>query len=636
VIPEIGHFALWLATAIALVQALLALVPKLYRRTDLHDFVTRGAVMQALLTLIAFAALSWCFRVSDFSVELVATNSHTLKPLLYKYTGVWANHEGSLLLWITIMALAGGGVALFGRRLGEAFRTRVLGVQALIGLGFYIFLLFASNPFARIVPAPVEGSGLNPLLQDPGLAFHPPLLYAGYVGLSVTFAFAVAALIDRQVGPQWARLVRPWLLLAWAFLTAGIALGSYWAYYELGWGGWWFWDPVENASLMPWLAATALLHSVSVLAARNALRNWTMLLAVASFSFSMMGTFIVRSGLLTSVHAFATDPTRGTFLLVLLALYIGGALILYAVRAHSVDVGSGFAAVSREGVLVVNNLIMAALLGIILLGTLYPLMLEGVTGEKISVGAPYFEATTLPFILAMALLMVVGPFLAWRKVRMAAVLKSMRWPALLLVLVAIGVAYFGKSLLAIVALAIAAALGATSLVLALRFWRVPLRLGMALAHLGIAVTMVGATVNGAWGTQTLANMAIGDTVRLGDFDVTLQSIMPTAGSNYTAIQGTLVAQREGKPIGTMIAQSRTYASPPMETTESGLQPLWYGDLYAALGKPDGKGHWQVRLQWHPMVRLIWLGALLMALGGIIAIFGGSAQRARSILGEVPA
>lgn len=635
-IAEIGHFALWLAAALALVQAVLALVPRFYRQSDLHDFVLRGAVMQMLLALLSFAALSWCFRVSDFSVALVASNSHTMKPLLYKYTGVWANHEGSMLLWITIMALAGGAVALFGRRLGSAFLTRVLGVQSLIALGFYAFLLFSSNPFARIVPAPVEGSGLNPLLQDPGLAFHPPLLYAGYVGLSLTFAFAVAAMIDRQVGPAWARLVRPWLLLAWAFLTAGIALGSYWAYYELGWGGWWFWDPVENASLMPWLAATALVHSVSVLAARNALRNWTMLLAVASFSFSMIGTFIVRSGLLTSVHAFATDPTRGTFLLVLLALYIGGALTLYAARAHSVHVGAGFAAVSREGALVVNNLIMAALLGIILLGTLYPLMLEAATGEKISVGAPYFEATTLPFILAMAFLMVPGPYLAWRQARTGPLLKRMIWPMLLLLAVALAVAWVGKSVLVVLALAIAAALGATSLVLALRYWRTPVRLGMALAHLGVAITMVGATVNGAWGAQTLANMAIGDKVRVGGFEVQLQSVMPTAGSNYTAIEAVLIAQRDGQPAGRLVAQSRTYASPPMETTESGLHPLWTGDLYAALGKPDGKGHWQVRLQWHPLVRLIWLGSLMMALGGILAIFGGAAQRARASLAETVA
>ncbi len=628
---ELGHAALWLAAAFALLQAVWPAMGLARGDAQAIHMAVPAALTQAGLTILSFAALTWCFWVSDFSVALVSSNSHTMKPALYKISGVWANHEGSMLLWAMVLALAGAAVALFGRNLGTAFQARVLSVQALIALGFFAFLLLASNPFTRIDPAPVEGSGLNPLLQDPGLAFHPPLLYAGYVGMSVAFAFAVAAMLDRKVGPEWARMVRPWVLVAWSFLTAGIALGSYWAYYELGWGGWWFWDPVENASLMPWLAATALLHSISVLATRDALRNWTMLLAVAAFSFSMIGTFIVRSGLLTSVHAFAVDPTRGAFLLVLLALYIGGALTLYALRAHTVEVGRGFAAFSREGGLVVNNLLLSAMLGVIFLGTLYPLILEAATGEKISVGAPYFDATVLPILLPMAALMAVGPFLAWKRADGAKVVRRLIVPILLTAAAAVVAAVSGLSFMAVTAFGVAAGLALASVAIVMRRHAGLARWGLALAHLGVAVSIAGATANGALGAQTLANLAMGESAQVGRFTATLVNVMPTAGSNYTALEGTIRVRDGNAPVAMLEPQSRSYAFPQMETTETGIAALWDGDVYAALGKPDGQGRWQVRLQWHPFIRLIWIGSLLMAIGGLVAAFGGP----RNKMGEHP-
>ncbi|MGB7405512.1 MAG: heme lyase CcmF/NrfE family subunit, partial [Pacificimonas sp.] len=424
-IVESGHFALWLCAALALVQLFwggMRLRGQADGRAALAVLVPAG-IAQGLLCLFAFAALIWAFAVSDFSVQLVATNSHLMKPFGYKLTGAWANHEGSMLLWVTILALSGLLIAWRATSLGDRFRARAIQVMGGLALGFYAYLLLSSNPFLRLDPAPVDGNGLNPLLQDPGLAFHPPLLYFGYVGLSAAFALAVAGMIEGRVGPAWARLLQPWVLGAWSFLTAGIALGSFWAYYELGWGGWWFWDPVENASLMPWLAATALFHSVGVVAKRDALRNWTLLLAVAAFSFSMVGTFIVRSGLLTSVHAFAVDPERGLFLLMLLGLYVGGALLLYAWRAGSVARGVPFRLWSREGALVANNLLLSAILGVVFIGTLYPVALEGLTGERVSVGPPYFESALIPLILPLIALMAIGPWLRWRKANMGDVRK---------------------------------------------------------------------------------------------------------------------------------------------------------------------------------------------------------------------
>ena len=622
-IPELGHFALWLAAAFALLQAIAPTIGLWRRNAGLQSLAVPAAAAQALFTCFAFGALTWAFVVSDFSVKLVASNSHSMKPDMYRFTGVWANHEGSLLLWVLVMALAGLAVAFTRTTLGDRFRDRVLSIQGLVALGFFAFLLIASNPFERLSPAPTEGQGLNPLLQDPGLAFHPPLLYAGYVGLSVAFAFAVAGMLENAIGPAWARATRPWVLGAWALLTLGIALGSYWAYYELGWGGWWFWDPVENAALMPWLAATALLHSLVVVMKRDALRAWTLLLAVAAFSLSMMGTFIVRSGLLTSVHAFAVDPTRGLFLMVLMALYIGGALAIYALAAGRVAEGRQFRLVSRETALVANNLLISAMLGVVLLGTLYPMALEAATGTQISVGPPYFNRTTIPMLLAMAVLMGIAPFLGWKRSgtgHLAARLLPAGVAATVFVIAAIwpfGVRGIGWLL----GFGAAAWLGAASLSILLRRGLTLGIAGMGLAHLGVAVSILGATASGALQREVLVALRVGDAVEMGPWRAELLDIRPVAGPNWTAIEASLQVQRNGRPVAVLHPQSRVFVAPPQETTESGRAGWRTGELYSVLGKPDGEGRWQIHLWVKPMVRLIWWGAVLMALGGVLALGG---------------
>ena len=625
-IPEIGHAALWLAAGLALAQALAGF------RADGGRIAVPAALLQGVLCTVAFAALTWAFVNSDFSVALVAGNSHTAKPELYKWTGVWANHEGSMLLWVAVLAVFGALAAIRAKGLGERFRTVMLSAQGFIALGFYAYLLIASNPFARIVPAPVEGSGLNPLLQDPGLAFHPPLLYIGYVGLSVTFSFAVAALVLNRVTPEWARAVKPWVLGAWSFLTAGITLGSFWAYYELGWGGWWFWDPVENASLMPWLAATALFHSVGVLAARGALKNWTLLLAVVAFSLSMVGTFIVRSGLLTSVHAFAVDPERGVFLLILLAIYVGGALTLYALRAGTVTAGAPFRPVSREGSLVVNNLILSAVLGVVFLGTLYPLLLEAATGEQVSVGPPYFQTALLPLLLPLVALMAAGPLMRWRAMDWAGLGRRLV-PALVLGVAAIGVALaLGmRSPLALAGVALSAWLAAASIMIfrgrkLKRIRRIPASVwGTALAHLGIAVTTLGIAVSGAGTIETLANLAPGGRLSAGPYTAQVDDITPAAGPNYTAIRAMLSVTGPGATT-VLAPERRTFVSPGNETTETDIWPRLTGNLYAVLGPGDGSGRWQVRLVWQPMIALIWIGGMMAAFGGLIAMMQGRRRR----------
>ncbi|WP_448582184.1 heme lyase CcmF/NrfE family subunit [Thermaurantiacus sp.] len=614
---ELGHLALWLAAAAALVMAVAPLRPAL------AGLARPAAVGHGLLLLLAYAAMTHAFLVSDFSVALVASNSHTAKPLLYKLTGVWANHEGSMLLWVLILAIAGLAVAGARLPLGATFQARALGSLGIVALGFLAFLLFASNPFARLDPAPPEGMGLNPLLQDPGLAFHPPTLYVGYVGLVVAFAMAVAALLDGKVGPQWAKVTRPWVTLAWGFLTMGIALGSWWAYYELGWGGWWFWDPVENAALMPWLTATALLHSIRVLETRDALRNWTLMLAIAGFTFSMLGTFIVRSGLLTSVHAFAVDPTRGLFLLLLLLSLTGWALLVWALRAPRVAEGARFAMTSREGFLVGNNLLLMALLAIVFIGTLYPLALEAWNGRQISVGPPYFNATTVPLILALAALMAVGPFLAWkrgttrslgRRLLPAAIAAT---AAALLMLALFGVA----GVFALLGFAAAAWLGVASLQLLLRRGLTFGRAGTALAHLGVALTILGASASGALQREALVSIPVGDGFEVAGFAVTLEDVAPKAGPNWTALEARLAVRRAGELIATLQPQARTYTSPPMETTEAGIAMWRMGDLYAVLGKPDGSGRWQIHFWWKPLIHLLWWGAALMAVGAVVALGG---------------
>src|SRR4051794_7937837 len=538
-IAEAGLAALWLAAGLAVYQVLLTVLA-LGSKVEVARAMRAVAVVQGGLTLVAFAMLLLVFARSDMSVALVFENSHSAKPFIYKVAGAWGNHEGSMLMWVTILAVAGAFVALFGRRTSERTLIAGLGSQAVLALGFYAFLLIASNPFARLNPAPPDGQGLNPLLQDPGLAFHPPTLYLGYVGLSVAFSLAVGALLTGEVDSRLARAMRPWVLGAWVLLTLGITAGSYWAYYELGWGGYWFWDPVENASLMPWLAATALLHSVSVLAARGALKAWTMMLAVIAFSMSMVGTLLVRSGVLTSVHAFAIDPERGTFLLVLLAIYVGAAFVLFAWRGASLKEGAPFELVSRETGLVINNLLLSVILGIVFLGTLYPLFVEALSGEKLSVGAPYFNAVAGPLALVLAALVGVGPLLAWRHERRR-IFGKLKVPALLgatalamTIILAPGIAILPR-----LGLTLAAYLSAASILPLVR--RNPLRAplptwGMVVAHFGVAVALAGMAANAAFTSERLAIAKPGDTLSVGPWLVQLEDVMPTAGENWTAVQ----------------------------------------------------------------------------------------------------
>ena len=622
---ETGLIALWLAAALAAMQVALAAIA--IRRGDdaLAAAVRPVAVVQGGLALLAMAALIRVFLNSDMSVALVVANSHSAKPWIYKFAGAWGNHEGSMLLWVTILGLAGAAVALLERRLVERTLTATLGAQATIALGFYAFLLFASNPFARLANPPADGQGLNPLLQDPGLAFHPPTLYAGYVGLSVAFSFAVGALVTRDVGPGFARAMRPWVLGAWVFLTLGITAGSYWAYYELGWGGWWFWDPVENASLMPWLAATALLHSVSVLATRDGLRAWTVMLAVVAFSMSMLGTFLVRSGILTSVHAFAVDPERGTFILILLALYIGGALTLFATRIGLVRAGNTFELVSREGSLVANNLLLSVILGVVLIGTFYPIVAAAM-GTQLSVGPPFFEKAAGPIALVLVAIMAAGPLLRWRRDDARALLRRMAGPIVAAVIAVAGLVALagGIGALPLVALALAAGLAVASVapLFGRNFLRTPLFVhGMVVAHLGIAVSLAGMAASSAFTKETLVARGIGEPAVVGPYRVTLRGIRPVIGNNWTALEARLEIRRgEGTPA-LLAPQSRYFSNPPTTTNESAILTATDGQLYTVLGQPDGSGRWQLRLWWKPWVTLIWLGGALVAAGGALSILG---------------
>jgi cytochrome c-type biogenesis protein CcmF len=622
-IAEAGLAALWLAAALAALQ--LALAFGLGGEEGRSLRTVRGvALAQAILTLFAFGALIAAFLNSDMSVLLVAENSHSEKPWLYKFAGAWGNHEGSMLLWVTVLALSGAVVALLERRLDERTLGAALGAQAALALGFFGFLLVASNPFERLDPAPLDGRGLNPLLQDPGLAFHPPTLYLGYVGLSVAFSLAVGGLIRGNFGPAIARAMRPWVLAAWVLLTLGITAGSYWAYYELGWGGWWFWDPVENASLMPWLAATALLHSINVLAARGGLRAWTMMLALIAFSMSMVGTFLVRSGILTSVHSFAVDPTRGTFILALLAIYIGGALTLFAMRIAHVKEGAPFEVVSREGGLVANNLLLSVILGIVFVGTLYPLIAEALSGEKLSVGPPYFDSVASPMALVLATLMMIAPQLKWR--RDAAPILPRVAPGLV-VAVAVFAASFiltqGIGLLPRLGLAIGAGLLPASLLplFGRSLKRTPLAVwGMALAHFGVAVAILGMASDSAFTEERLAAARPGETVTVGPWLVEFRDVMPVAGPNWTALEAELRASR-GSGAVVLNPQSRYFPSPPTTTNEAAIDTSWNGQLYVVLGERDEQGRWQLRLWWKPFVTLIWLGGVLISLGGALALVG---------------
>lgn len=632
-IAELGLAALWLAAAFAVLQAVAGIGQWRGMAPALATLSRPVAVMQGLLCIISFACLVWLFAITDLSVLLVASNSHIDKPMIFKLAGSWGNHEGSMLLWVSILSLSGAAIALFERRLDQQTLGAALFTQALVALGFFAFLLFSSNPFERLTPAPVSGAGLNPLLQDIGLAFHPPTLYIGYVGLSVAFSFAMAALLTGKIGPAFARAMRPWVLLAWIFLTIGIAAGSYWAYYELGWGGWWFWDPVENASLMPWLAATALLHSVAVLATRDALRAWTIMLALVAFAMAMAGTFLVRSGILTSVHAFAVDPERGAFILALLVIYVGGALALFALRIGLVREGKAFALLSREGAIVGNNILLSVILAIVLVGTLWPLAAEAM-GDRMSVGPPYFNRTTVPIGLALMVLLVIGPMLRWRGDNPGR-LKPLLLPLLACALLVAGLFALSPQagfwpVLAL-AIAVGTAVGSFLPLYKRNLLRTPMTLwGMVIAHFGMAVCIAGMASESGWNQEKLAAMRVGDTVEISGWTARLDAVQPVVGQNWVALEGVLRVERDGR-AAIMRPQSRQFIDPDQPTSEAALLTRWDGQLYAVIAAPpEGEvpDRWQIRLWWKPFVTLIWYGGLLIALGGALALVGRSGLMAR--------
>ena len=624
-IAELGLAALWLAAALAATQMVAGFLAVRDNGTsELAKLIRPAAIAQGVLVAFSFAMLVWLFAITDLSVKLVVSNSHSMKPLIFKLSGTWGNHEGSMLLWVMVMGFAGALIALVERRLPERTMNATLAAQGVVSLGFYAFLLLSSNPFERLPTPAAEGMGLNPLLQDIGLAFHPPTLYLGYVGLSVAFSFAVGAMLTRQVTPEFARAMRPWVLGAWVWLTVGITAGSYWAYYELGWGGWWFWDPVENASLMPWLAATALLHSASVLASRDALRTWTIMLGVVAFSMSMVGTFLVRSGILTSVHAFAVDPERGTFILVLLGIFIGGALLLFALRASTISEGERFRIASREGALVFNNVMLSAILAIVLLGTLYPLLTEAFD-VRVSVGPPYFNPVGAIFAIPMLVVMGVGPLLRWRQDRLDRIGKEVAlFGALVLAALILASVLVDIGILPLLGLALGLGLAVASLLPLRRrkLSRTPLATwGMVVAHFGIAVALLGMSSESAFTQERLAALEEGGRTSVGPWSIELQGVEPMAGPNWTAMQARISARYDGGKASVLTPQARNFWAPPQQTTESALLTRWNGQLYAVVGDRTPDGRWQLRLWWKPFVPLIWYGGLLVALGGVLALIG---------------
>ncbi|MDX5360633.1 MAG: heme lyase CcmF/NrfE family subunit [Alphaproteobacteria bacterium] len=635
-IAELGHFALVLALAVALVQATVPLYGAHRGSARLMDMAAPAALTQLLFVAVSFFALMHAFVVSDFSVSNVAENSHSLKPMLYKVTGVWGNHEGSMLLWVLILALFGGMIAMGGRRLPSTLAARTIGIQGLIGVAFLAYILLTSNPFLRLDPAPLDGRDLNPLLQDPGLAFHPPFLYLGYVGLSSVFSFAVAALLEGRVDPAWARWVRPWTLVAWAALTLGIVLGSWWAYYELGWGGWWFWDPVENASFMPWLVATALLHSAIVVEKRDALKIWTILLAILAFSLSLMGTFLVRSGVLTSVHAFATDPTRGVFILGLLVVAIGGALALFAWRAPQMASGAVFQPVSREGALILNNLFLSVACATVLLGTLFPLFAEAFE-YKVSVGVPYYNLTFGPLMVPLLLAVPFGPMLAWKRGTLTGAFQRLVAAAVAAVAVtAVAAALSGGTpLLASFGMGLATWLvvGALcDLAERTRAFRAPVGdtwararglpgsvWGMALAHGGLGIFLAGVVAVESWKTEELVIMAPGDTVTVAGHTLRFDGVERVRGPNYMSVTGNL-AVTDGRFAGkTLTPEKRFYPVQRMPTTEAAIVTGLLGDLYVVMGEVQENGSWSVRIFDNPLAPWLWGGAGLMVLGGCLSL-----------------
>jgi cytochrome c-type biogenesis protein CcmF len=636
-IAEFGHYALILAFALSLAQSL---VPMIGAQRDIWPwmaFARPAAIAQFGFVGFAFVALVVCFVRSDFSLVLVYEHSHSRQPLIYKIAATWGNHEGSLLLWVLILSTFGVLVALCGDNLPPRLKARALSVQGMIGLAFLAFMLFTSNPFDRLSPAPFEGQELNPLLQDPGLAMHPPMLYLGYVGFSMTFSFAVAAMIEGRVDAAWARWVRPWTLLAWTTLTAGIALGAHWAYYELGWGGWWSWDPVENASFMPWLVGTALLHCQTVVEKRDALKVWTLLLAIIAFGFSLLGTFLVRSGVITSVHAFAQDPARGLFILGILGIALGGSFGLFAWRAPALNPGGLFAPISREGALVLNNLLLSVGAATILLGTLMPLVFSVLGWSPISVGAPWYGRTFAPLMMPMVLLTAVGPFLGWKRGDLYGALQRLSVAGVLAVLAA-GYTLSretGTSWMAPLGIA----LGTWLFIGTLAEWAERVKLfrakpqetwnrarhlprrayGMTLAHAGLAVAIVGMTGSTAWKSESVKAMQLGESVTFGGFTYRLDGVAPTRGPNYRAERATLLVTRDGKPYTVLHPERRQYEVQEMPTSEAAIESGIRGDIYAVIGDQTGPEIWTVRIYNQPLVPWIWAGGLLMALGGIASL-----------------
>ena len=635
-IAEFGHYALVLALGLALIQSIVPLIGARLRDPALMNVARTTAFAQLLFVGASFVALTILHLTSDFSVANVYENSHSMMPPLYKITGVWGNHEGSMLLWVTILGLFGGLVAVFGNNLPLSLRAHVLAVQAWVASAFYLFILITSNPFLRIADPPMEGRALNPILQDPGLALHPPMLYLGYVGFSISFSFAIAALIEGRIDAAWARWVRPWTLVAWIFLTLGIAMGSYWAYYELGWGGWWFWDPVENASLMPWLSGTALLHSALVMEKRNALKVWTILLSILTFSLSLLGTFLVRSGVLTSVHAFATDPRRGVFILLILCIFIGGSLSLYAARASTLKQGGLFAPISREGALVLNNLFLTTACATVLVGTLYPLGLEVLTGEKISVGAPFFNLTFAPLIVPLLIAVPFGPLLAWKRGDLLGATQRLFAAGIvaLLVLVLVWAWVRGGNVLAplAIALAVFVILGSlTDLAERAGFFRVPFATalqrvwglprsvwGTAFAHMGLGVALIGIICETTWNSEYIGTLKPDDIAKVAGYELKLGGISQQQGPNYREMIARFDVSRDGSNLGIMAPSKRSFATRGSSTTETALLTRGASQLYISLGEPTDGGI-AVRIYHKPMVLLIWWGPLLMAFGGVLSL-----------------
>ncbi len=592
------------------------------------SFVERAAKLQFCLLALSFAALTATFIASDFSVKLAASHSHSMKPFLYKISGVWGNHEGSILLWTLMLSLYGALIPVFGKHLPPTLKARAIGIQGLLAFGFLAFILFTSNPFERLNPVPSDGLGLNPLLQDPGLAIHPPMLYMGYVGFSVAFSFSIAALIEGKVDAIWAQWLRPWVLAAWSFLTLGIMLGSLWAYYELGWGGWWMWDPVENVSFMPWLAGTALLHSIMVLGTRHKLANWTVLLGICAFSLSLIGTFVVRSGVLVSVHSFATDPARGVFILILLMISTGSALTLYALRAKTLKGPGGFEPVSREGGLILNNLLLATACATVFIGTFYPLFMDAMTGDKISVGKPYFDLTFAPIMSLLLIFMAAAPLLKWKKDSLQK-LKTLALFALPLGgIITAAAAIFGKSVLGGIGLALAAYLAIGTLIAFARKTQNFKNLrsqpagtyGFVLAHLGVAIFTAGAVIMSVWADDDIGRLKIGEKLQVSGYDYTLVDVAPGARENYQFLGAKVDVSKNGRAIKTLSTEQRFYPVRNMVTSEAGFHFTMGPTVFAAISEGNVQDGWIVRANYHPYVTWIWLGALLMSLAGFISLF----------------